>query len=202
MAEFNKLAERNVVDKTMKALEANGIKCYLVKNGKEARKKVSELIPKGAEVMNMPSETLRETGIAEDMQSDRYNSVRKKLESMKRETQGREMQKMGASLEFAVGSVHAFTEDGKLMIASATGSQLPAYSYGSDRVIFVVGTQKIVKDLDEAMKRIYEYVLPLESARAKKAYGMESSVNKILLINKEFNKNRMQVIFVNEKLGF
>jgi L-lactate utilization protein LutC len=202
MKKFNELAEKNVVEKTMKSLEANGIKSYFVEDKKETRKKISELLPKGAEVMNMPSETLRETGIAEDMQSGKYDSVRKKLESMKRETQGREMQRIGAAPQFAVGSVNAITEDGKLMIASATGSQLPAYAYGAEHVIFVIGAQKIVKDVDEAMKRIYEYVLPLESARAKKAYGMESSVNKILLINKEFNKDRIYVIFVNEKLGF
>lgn len=202
MKKFNELAEKNIVEKTMKSLEENGMKSYFVRNKEEAKKKILELLPTGAEVMNMPSETLRETGIAEDIQSGKYDSVRKKLESMKRETHGREMQRIGASPEFAVGSVHAVTEDGKLMIASMTGSQLPAYAFGADKVIFVVGTQKIVKDADEAMKRIHEYVFPLENERAKKAYGSGSSLNKILLINKEFNKGRIFVIFVNEKLGF
>jgi hypothetical protein len=86
---------------------------------------------------------------------------------------------------------------------SNTGSQLPAYVYGADKVIFIVGTQKIVKNLDEAMKRVYEYVLPLESERAKKAYGVPGSfISKVLLINREMNPERIHLIFVNEKLGF
>lgn len=94
------------------------------------------------------------------------------------------------------------TEDGQVVIASATGSQLPSYAYGASNVIWVVGTQKIVKNLDEAMKRVYEYVFPLEKERAMKVAGMKSSVNKILLINKEATPGRIHIIFVQEKLGF
>jgi len=202
MKEFNELANKETIERTMKSLEANGMKSYFVKNKKEAKEKILELLPEKAEVMDMSSETLREIGIPEIVNSNKYNSVKEKLKSMKRETHGREMQRIGTAPEFAIGSVQAVTEDGKLMIASMTGSQLSAYSYGSDKVIFVIGTQKIVKDIDEAMKRLYEYVLPLESARIKPIFGVESSVNKILLINKEFNKDRIHVIFVNEKLGF
>ena len=97
--------------------------------------------------------------------------------------------------------MHAVTEDGKVIIASATGSQLPAYAYGSSHVIWVVGSQKIVKDLDEGMKRVYEYVLPLENERAKKAYG-GSSINKLLIFNKEGTAGRITMIIVKEKLGF
>jgi len=202
MTKFNKLADKRTVEITMKSLETNGIKSYFVKNGKEAGEKILELLPEKAEVMDMSSETLREIEIPETIKSGKYNSVKEILKTMKRETHGREMQRIGAAPEFAIGSVHAVTEDGKLMVASNTGSQLPAYAYGADRVIFVVGTQKIVKDVDEAMKRIYGYVLPLESERLKKIYGVESFVSKVLLINREFKKDRVYVIFVNEKLGF
>ncbi len=98
--------------------------------------------------------------------------------------------------------MHAVTEDGKLIIASATGSQLPAYAYGSPKVIWVVGTQKIVKNLDEGMKRLYEHTFPLENERAKKAYGSGSFVSKILMINKEFQKDRLNIVFVGEVVGF
>ena len=122
---------------------------------------------------------------------------------MNRKNQGREMQKLGAAPEWAIGSVHAVTENGEVLIASASGSQLPAYAYGSSNVIFVVGAQKIVKNVDEGIKRIYEYCLPLESERARIAYGVPgSSVNKILIINKEFQEKRINLIFVNEVLGF
>jgi len=112
------------------------------------------------------------------------------------------MQKLGAAPEYAVGSVHAVTEDGKVIIASNTGSQLPAYAYGSAHVIWVVGTQKIVANLEQGLKRIYEYVLPLESERLKKVYGVESNVSKLLIINKEIAPNRLTLILVKQKLGF
>jgi len=121
---------------------------------------------------------------------------------MDRKTQGLEMQKLGAAPEWAVGSVHAVTEDGKVIIASASGSQLPSYAYGSSHVVWVVGSQKIVKDLDEGMKRVREYVLPLESERAMKAYGQPSSINKLLILNKEANPGRITMVIVKEKLGF
>ncbi|MBI3342389.1 LUD domain-containing protein, partial [Candidatus Curtissbacteria bacterium] len=114
-----------------------------------------------------------------------------------------EMQKLGAAPKWSVGSVNAVTEDGKVLIASNTGSQLSGYVYGSQHVVFVVGAQKLVKNLDVAMERIYEYVLPLESERAKKAYGMPGSfVSKLLIINKEVRPGRVRLIFIKEALGF
>ena len=121
---------------------------------------------------------------------------------MDKKTQALEMQKLGAAPEWTVGSVHAVTEDGKIIVASATGSQMSAYVFGSPHVIFAVGSQKIVKDLDEGMKRVEEYVLPLESERAMKAYGMPSSINKVLIINKEVNTSRLTMFIIKEKLGF
>ncbi len=204
MEKWNKLASRERIENTMKRLEENGVKAYFVENRKEAKEKVFEIIPKNSEVMTMTSVTLDALEILNEVnESGRYVSVRKKLNSMNRENQGREMQQLGAAPEWAIGSVHAVTEDGKIMIASNTGSQLPAYAYGADNIIFVVGAQKIVKDIDEGMKRIYEHSLILESERARKAYGVEgSSVNKILLINREFKKDRIYLILVNEVLGY
>lgn len=176
----------------------------IAKNGEDAKKKVLELIPKQAEVMTMSSTTLDTIGITKEInESSQYNSVRNKLFSMDRKTQELEMQKLGSAPEYAVGSVHAVTEDGHVLIASNTGSQLPAYVYGSAHVIWVVGAQKIVKDTDSGIKRIYDYVLPLESERAHKAYGVTgSAVNKLLIINKEATPNRLIIILVKEVLGF
>ena len=191
------------LDKVVAALKQNGMDALIVANGEEAKKKIEEMIPAGAFVMDMTSETLRTTGIAELLNSDKYKSVRKQLESMNRETDGREMQQLGAAPEWVVGSVHAVTMDGKVVIASNTGSQLPAYVYGADHVIWVVGQQKVVANLDEAIKRVYDYVLPLESERVKKAYGMEkSNVSKMLIVNKEVKPGRITVVIVKEKLGF
>lgn len=201
--DFSQLAKDESINKAKDALTKNGIEVLVLENGAAAKEKVLQIIPEGAEIMNMSSVTIDSIGLAKEInESGKYNSVRKKFATMDRKTQGLEMQKLGAAPEWAIGSVHAVTEDGKVIIASATGSQLPAYVYGSSHVIWVVGSQKIVKDLDEGMKRVYEYVLPLESERAMKAYGQGSSVNKLLVINKEVTPARITMIIVKEKLGF
>jgi hypothetical protein len=204
MNSWDSLADDKTIKQTVQSLRENGIESIVLNSKAEAKKKVIELTPQGAEVFTMTSETLNAIGIPGDINdSGRYNSVRQKLSSMNRETQSLEMQKLGSSPEYAIGSVHAVTADGKVLIASNTGSQLPAYAYGSAHVIWIVGTQKIVKDLDAGMKRIYEYVLPLESKRVQKAYGMpHSNVNKLLIINKENVPNRIIILFIKEKLGF
>ena len=121
---------------------------------------------------------------------------------MDRGKEGTEMQKIGAAPEWAIGSVHAITEDGHVLVASNTGSQLPAYVYGAGHVVWVVGAQKIVKDTTEGIQRIYEYCFPLENERLMKAYGVPSGVSKLLIINKEKIPERLTAIFVKEKLGF
>ena len=200
---WNTRAKKSVVDKTMAALKSNGINCYFARDEAEAIKKVFEIIPKGSEVMNMSSVTLDSLGISKIiLESKKYNAVKNKLSSMDRKKQGKEMQMLGAAPDYSIGSVHAVTQDGKIAIASASGSQLPAYAFSSNHVIWVVGTQKIVKDIEEAYKRIYEHCFPLENERAKKVYGMGSVVGKILTINYEGSPNRLNLIFVNKILGF
>src|SRR5581483_9685420 len=106
----------------------------------------------------------------------------------------------GAAPEWSLGSVHAVTEDGKVIIASNTGSQLPAYAYGSSHVIWVVGAQKIVTGLDDGMRRLREYILPKESVRLRKAYNLpdtaQSNISKLLIVNKEIAAGRITVILV------
>ena len=205
MDNWNKLADKEIVDKTIEALKANGIEAKFVQTGEDAKKEIFAIIPKGAEVMTMSSVTIDALGISKQIQeSGEYNSVKNKLNSMNRETEGQEMSGIGSAPDWSVGSVHAVSEEGHLFIASNTGSQLPAYASGAAHVIWVVGTQKIVKNNDSALKRIYEYVLPLESARINKVYNMTkgSFVSKILIINREIKPGRITLIFVNEVLGF
>lgn len=201
---WNQVVDQAAIDATVAALQANGITAMVVETGEEAKKKVVELLPKDAEVMNMTSITLETTGIVQEvLESGRYQPVRQKLLMMDRKTDGLAMKKLGAAPEWTVGSVHAVTQDGHVLIASNTGSQLPAYAYGSAHVIWVVGAQKIVKNIDAAMKRLFEYVLPLESQRAHKAYGVPGSfVSKLLVVNKELEPGRLTMILVNEVLVF
>lgn len=201
--EFSKLAGDGQIQKTDQSLNKNGFKVEVVENAQEAKKRVLEIIPQDAEVFTMTSQTLEATGIAAEINgSGKYNAIRPKLYSMVRNTQAREMARLGAAPDWVVSSVHAVTKDGHLLIASNTGSQLSAEAYAGGKVIFVVGTQKLVKDTDEGMKRIYGYSYPLEDKRAQKAYGIRSAVNKILIINKEVIADRIHIILVKERLGF
>ena len=197
------LASETSLNKAEKALQEHGMKVYVAGNRKEAFKKAFELIPEGTEVMDLTSVTLEETGIAKEIyESGKYKSVRKKIMSVEQKEMRDAMRRMSGSVDYAIGSVHAVTEDGKVVIASASGSQIPAYAFGARKLIWVVGTQKIVKNLDDALKRIYEHSFPLEDQRARKAYGMPSSVCKILIVEKEANPERISIILVKEKLGF
>lgn len=207
MNDFTKIPDQEALDITVKALESNGISALVVENGEEAKEKVLSLIPENSEVMTMTSVTLDTIGLsAEINESGKYDSVKTKLTKMNRETDHREMQSIGAAPEYAVGSVHAVTQNGQVLIASNTGSQLAAYSYGANHVIWVVGAQKIVKNLEEGFTRIHEHILPQESVRARKAYGLpdtwHSNVSKLLTVSKEVNPDRIILILVKEKLGF
>lgn len=203
MEKWEKLAGENSLKKTVEALEKNGIEVFIVENGQEARKKVFELIPEGSEVMNNTSVTLDAIGVSKELaESGKYVSIRKKVTDLNNENQRRELRRMSATADYDIGSVQAVTEDGQLVIASNSGSQLSPISSGSNHVILVISTQKIVKNLDDAFLRINEWSLPLESERMKKLYGISSNVSKILIINREPFPNRMKVILVKEKLGF
>lgn len=204
--DYSKLAAKEQIIKTIEALGKNGISAELMETSDEAKAKILSLIPAGAEVLTMTSVSLDETGVTDAVNnSGKYDSVRNKLNAMNRETDTLKMQKLGAAPEWVVGSVHAVTENGEVIVVSNTGSQLPAYAYGSTHVIWVVGTQKMVKSIDDGMKRIREYIVPLESQRARKAYNMpefNTNVSKVLIVNKEVNPKRIHIIFVNQKLGF
>jgi hypothetical protein len=200
---FGTPAEDARVKRTTAALEANGISVLRAANVAEAKRIVLELIPEGSQVHHGASQSLEVSGITDELEkSGRYEAVRPKIFSMDRTTQADEIRRLTASPDVMLGSVHAVTETGSLMAASMGGSQLGPYVSGAGRVILVVGTQKIVTDLDEGLRRIDEYAFPLEDARAQAAYGIHSAVNKVLIINREITPGRITVVFVDEVLGF
>jgi len=201
--EFAKLAVNERIERTSKALEANGIQTLVAEDRAEAKRLFFELIPDGSEVFLGASVTLEQLGIAADVdQSGRFDAVRPKMYAMNRETQGREIRKLISAPDFAAGSVHAVTEDGHVLIASATGSQLGPYASGAGKVIWVVGAQKIVKDLNDGMRRLNEHVVPLEDAHMQELYKVGTSVNEMLIVNRAFRPDRITMIIVKEELGF
>ena len=191
------------VKRTIAALEANGMTALLAADLDEAKRLVLDLIPDGSEVHSGASQSLERSGILAEIEtSGRYEPLRPRIWSMDRQTQADEMRRLSAAPNLMLGSVHAVTETGALVTASMSGSQLGPYVSGAGRVILLVGTQKIVSDLDEGLRRINEYAFPLEDARAQAAYGIHSAVNKVLVVNREITPGRITVVFVDEVLGF
>jgi len=174
----------------------------VVDTADEARTAVLAMIPDGAEVYTGKSKTLEDTGLfAELVESGRYDALRPRMMAMDRTTQGREIRKLIAAPDFVLGSVAAVTHDGTLVAASATGSQLGPYVAGAARVILVVGSQKIVADLDEAMRRIREVVFPWENERVRERLGVDTALEKVLLIFGEWREGRTTVVLVREPVG-
>jgi len=201
--EFAQLASDEQIARAAKALEANGIHTIIAENGEEAKRIFFELLPEGSEVFLGASVTLETLGIKDVIdKSGGYDALRPKMFAMNRETQSREIRKLGSAPDYAAGSVHAVTEDGHVLIASNTGSQLGPYTSGAGKVIWVVGAQKIVRDLDEGFRRIYEYDIPLETEHMRQLYNAGTGVNKVLMINREIRPNRITMIIVKEQLGF
>jgi LUD domain len=203
VAEFAGLASDEQIDEAATALERNGISSQVVDSGEQARDAVRSLLPIGAEVFNNTSRTLEAIGVAEDIErSGLYQPLRPRLYQMDREMQAREMRQLAVAPDFVVGSAHAVTEEGSVLIASASGSQLGPLVSGAGRVILVIGGQKIVADVATGLRRISEYCFPLEDRRAREAYGVPSGVNNVLIINRAITPGRISAVLVKQSLGF
>ncbi len=200
---FTEPASEERLERVAVALTANGFAVELLDDAAAARRRVKDLIPEGASVFTGASETLRLSGIEADVStSGRYQAVRPRVLAMDRATEGDEIRRLTSVPDVVMGSVAAVTETGSLVVASASGSQLPAYAGGAARAIWIVGAQKVVPDLSAALRRVQEHALPLESARARVAYGQPSAVNRLLVLNAEYQTGRGTVLLLRAAIGF
>lgn len=200
---FTTLPDEHALQASVVALEEHGFSVEVVGDLDAARQAVLARIPEGASVMTNTSVTLAETGITDAINDarGRWESARNKMFALDFASQAQEMKAIGGQPDYALGSVHAVTRDGTLVIASASGSQLASYAWGAANVILVVGAQKLVPTLEAAHQRIYQHSLPLEDARAQAAYGQRSQVGKILEIHQEL-PGRIHVVLVRQRVGF
>ena len=199
---FTTLPDEQTLASAVTALEEHGFSVEIVDDPDAAREAVLARIPHGSSVMTNTSVTLAETGIADAVNDGGpYESARNAMFALDFATQAQEMKAIGGQPDYALGSVHAVTRDGTLVIASASGSQLASYAWGAANVIFVVGAQKLVPTLEAARERIYQHSLVLEDARAIAAYGQHSSVGKILEIHQDL-PGRIHIVLIRQLVGF
>ncbi|MFF1296173.1 MULTISPECIES: LUD domain-containing protein [unclassified Streptomyces] len=185
------------------ALRAGGFAAEILDDAAAARARIKDLIPEGASVLTGASETLRLSGIDDDINTgDRYDAVRPRVLRIDRATGADEIRALVAGPDFVVNSVAAVTETGSLVLASGSGSQLPANAGGAAHAVWIVGAQKVVPDLSTALRRVEEHALPLENARAQKVYGVPSAVNRLLILNAEPRPGRGTVLLLREAIGY
>jgi hypothetical protein len=199
---FTTLPDDQMLASAVTALEEHGFSVEVVDDLDAARQTVLARIPQGSSVMTNTSVTLQETGIADAINDGGpYDSARNRMYALDFATQAQEMKAVGGQPDYALGSVHAVTRDGTLVIASASGSQLASYAWGAANVIFLIGAQKLVPTLEAAHERIYQHSLVLEDARAIAAYGQHSSVGKILEIHQEL-PGRIHIVLIRQVVGY
>jgi len=198
------LANQATIEKTIEALKGRNIHPQFVQTQAEAIEAIKKLIPDSATVMTGSSTTLNQIGFTDLLKSGDHpwNNLKGAIVTETNPAKQAELRRQSSLAQFFLGSVHAITEDGIALIASASGSQLPAYAFTSDNVIWVVGAQKIVPTLDDAFKRVREFVFPLEDARMKSTGAPGSTFGKWLIFEREIMPRKIHLILVNEVLGF
>jgi YkgG family uncharacterized protein len=200
---FTDPAPAGHLERAAAALTAHGFAVEILDDAPAARARTKDLIPEGASVFTGASETLRLSGIEEDInKSGRYDAIRSRSTTMDRAAQRDEIWRLLSTPDVIVGSVAAVTETGSLVAASASGSQLPGYAGAAARVIWVVGAQKVVPDLPAALRRVEDHCLPLENDRAMRAYGKPSALNRVLILNAEPEAGRGTVLLLRQAIGF
>lgn len=183
-------------------LRERNFEVLIVDSAAEARAAVLERLPEGAEIHSGKSKTLEDAGLFQTlMESDRYEFLRKRTLKMDRRAQADEIRKLTAAPDVMLGSVQALTAAGQLVAASASGSQIGPYASGARLLILVVGSQKLVPDLDTALARIREHVQPYEDARLREQLGVGTKLARILILEQDFMPGRTTVVLVRQPIG-
>ncbi len=194
------------MEKTEKALTEHGFLPESVETGAEALARIKELISTGASVMNGSSRTLEEIGFVDYLREGTHgwNNLHNAVLAEKDPAKQKALRMQAVISDYYLGSAHAITTEGEIVIASNSGSQLPHLVFTSPNIILVVSTKKIVPTLSDAFERIEKYIIPLENENMQKKYGVNTTHAKTLILHKEnpMMGRKIHIIFVNEKFGF
>lgn len=204
--DYTTLASSESVERVVKALTVNRFQPVVIGSGPEALEYIKTHIPKGASVMNGSSTTLEEIGFVDYLKAGAHgwNNLHANVLAETDKEKQADLRRHSVVSAYYLGSVHALSETGELVIASNTGSQLSHLAYTSPHLILVISTKKIVPSLSAAMERLEKHVLPLEDEHMKKLYGSGTQHNKTLILHGEspMMARTATVLLVNEKLGF
>lgn len=201
------------VERTIEAFKKNKINGYFVQDEAEAIEKINEIVKDGSTVSVGGSMTLFQTGVIDYLRSGKYDFLDRYKAGLS-PLEIKDIYRKSFSADAYITSSNAVTEDGELYNVDGTGNRVAAMIYGPDKVIVVVGYNKIVKDLDEAIERNRNISAPANAKRlnrvtpcVKVGYCMDcNSDDRIcsdyVVIRKQTDKTRMHVIIVNKELGY
>jgi L-lactate utilization protein LutC len=199
--EFAKPASEAKLEALAERLRTRNFEVIIVDDAAAATKEVLSRVPEGSQVHTGKSKTLEDAGIFQEfMDNEKYDFIRRRTMKMDRNTQRDEMRKAGAAPDIMVNSAHAVTERGQIVMTSATGSQIGPIASGAGKLILVIGSQKVVPDLDAAFRRIENYVIPYEEDRLNVAHGV-AKMNRTLILEGDHTPGRTTIILVREPIG-
>ena len=199
--EFARPASEATLEALAEKLRARNFEVVIVDDGAAAKAEVLSRVPEGSQVQTGKSKTLEDARIFDEfMNNEQYDFIRRRTLKMDRNTQRDEMRKAGAAPDFMVNSAHAVTEAGQIVMTSATGSQIGPIASGAGKLILVIGSQKVVPDLDVAFRRIEDYVIPYEEDRLNVAHGV-AKMNRTLILGGDHTPGRTTVILVRTPIG-
>jgi L-lactate utilization protein LutB len=201
---WNTLPAKEVVEKTVQEIGKRGIKVIVAGDGTEALSLLKKLIPPGSEVMNGSSTTLIEIGYEEFIATNQsgWNLVHTSITAENDAKLRAELRRKSVAADYFISGANAIAGTGEILGCDASGSRVGAWPFAAGHLILVVGINKIVPTLEDALDRIRTCAFPLENARAKKAYGTPSVIGKCVILAHEKNEGRITLVLVKEALGY
>ena len=201
---WNRMPSPELLERTLREIERRAMKAVLAENGDEALALVRKMIPKGSTVMSGSSTTLTEIGFENYVAEEEHGwvSIRERVFAEDDEKRRNELRRHSITADYFLSSANAVAATGEIVACDASGSRVGAWPYGAGRLIIVVGVNKIVPTLHDALERVRQYAYPLENARSLRAYGTPSMIGKCVILAGERNPDRTTVIIVREALGY
>ena len=201
---WNTLPSPQEIDVAVRAVGERGIRVRRAATGGEALAVLKTLIPPKARVMTGSSTTLIEIGFTEYLETGNsgWESLHAGITAEDDDTRRAELRRMSVAADYFVSGVNAIARTGEIVGCDASGSRVGAWPFAAGHLILVSGINKIVPDLGSALLRIQEYAFRLEDARARRVYGIPSTIGKIVILARERNEGRVTLVLADEALGY